>query len=177
MDGCIVHGGVQIVVVGMQLYVDMTACMATAGVVEGVAVSDLDSNFEVGSVMASCYAGSARGMDGCGIEHHAQACCVLTVHIAAVAQQVGQDIVLPDGEKRMADRRWTRMLHFACLAGVAQLACPWRPYLTISVWVAGASVGCVVEYSVSGLELHQVWLSPADSLTRSSSALTTAKTM
>lgn len=133
MDGCTVHGGVQAVVAGMHLYVDMTACMAAAGAVERVAVSDLDSNFEVGSVISSCHAGSARGMVGIG--RHAQACRVLTVHIAVVAEQAGQDIVLPvpGGEKRMADRRWIRMLHFACLAGVAQLACPSRPYLTISV--------------------------------------------
>lgn len=161
MDGCTVHGGVQAVVAGIRLYVDMTACMETAGAAEGVAVSDLDSNFEVGSVMSSCHAGSARGMVGCGIERHAQACRVLTVHIAAVGQHAGQDIALPGGEKRRADRRWTRMLHFACLAGVAQLACPSRPYLTNDVlgqsWtvekqesyrhvrVAGASVDCVVE--------------------------------
>lgn len=132
MDGCAVHGGVQAVVAEMQLYVDMTACMVTAGAAEGVVVSDLDSNFDVGSMMSSCRGGSVRGMVGCGIGHHAQACHVLTVHIAAAAQQAGQDIVLPGGEKRMADRRWTRMLHFACLAGGAQLACPSRPYLTIS---------------------------------------------
>lgn len=105
MNGCTVHGGVQAVVAGMQLYVDMTACMATACAAERVAVSDLDSNFEVGSVMSSCHAGSALGMVGCGIGRHAQACRVLTVHIAAVAQQAGQDVVLPGGEKRMADRR------------------------------------------------------------------------
>jgi hypothetical protein len=150
---------VQAVVAVMQLYVDMTACMAAADAAEGVAVSDLDSNFEAGSVISSCHAGSARGIVGIG--RHAQACRVLTVHIAVVAEQVGQDIVLPGGEKRMADRRWTRMLHFACLAGVAQLACPSRPYLTISVlgqsWtvgkkesyrhvrVTGAGVSCVVE--------------------------------
>lgn len=153
------HGGVQAVVAGMQLYVDMTACMVAAGAAERVAVSDWDSNFEVGNVISSCHAGSARGMVGIG--HHAQACHVLTVHIAVVAEQAGQDIALPGGEKRMADRRWIRMLHFACLAGVAQLACPSRPCLTISVlgqsWtvgkqesyrhvpVAGAGVSCVVE--------------------------------
>jgi hypothetical protein len=136
-----VHGGVQAVVAGMHLYVDMTACMAAAGAVERVAVSDLDSNFEVGSVISSCHAGSARGMVGIG--RHAQACRVLTVHIAVVAEQAGQDIVLPvpGGEKRMADRRWIRMLHFACLAGVAQLACPSRPYLTISVLGQSWTVG------------------------------------
>lgn len=135
------HGGVQAVVAGMHLYVDMTACMAAAGAVERVAVSDLDSNFEVGSVISSCHAGSARGMVGIG--RHAQACRVLTVHIAVVAEQAGQDIVLPvpGGEKRMADRRWIRMLHFACLAGVAQLACPSRPYLTISVLGQSWTVG------------------------------------
>lgn len=130
MDGCSVHCGAQTVVAGMQLYVDMTACMATAGAAEGGAVSDLDSNFEAGSAMSSCHAGSARGMAGCGIERHAQACRVLTVHVAAVEQHAGQDIDLPGGEKQTADRRWTRMLHFVCLAGVAQLAFPLRPYLT-----------------------------------------------
>lgn len=167
MDGCTVHGGVQTVVAGMQLYVDMTACMATARVAEGVAVSNSDSNFEVGSVMSACRAGSARGMVG-GIGRYAQACHVLTVHIAAVAQQAGRDIVLPGGEKRMADRRWIRMLRFACLAGVAQLACPSRPYLRF----ASVGVGCVVEIVVA-----PSLVSPADSLTRSSSVLTTAKTM
>lgn len=120
----------------------MTACMATACAAEGGVASDLDSNFEAGSVMSSCQAGSARGMVGCGMGRHAQTCHLLTVHIAAVAQQADQDIVQPGGgEKRMADRRWTRMLHYACLAGVAQLACPSRPYLSISVlgksWIVG----------------------------------------
>lgn len=81
----------------------MTACMAAAGAAECVVVSDLDSNFEVGSVMSSCHAGSVRGMSGIG--RHAQACRVLTVHIAVVVQRAVQDIVLPGGEKRMADRR------------------------------------------------------------------------
>lgn len=85
MDGCTVHGDVQAIVAGKELYADMTAYMATEGAAEDGLASDLDSNFEVGrSGMSSSHAGGAKGMVDCGIVRHGQACHVLTVHTAAV---------------------------------------------------------------------------------------------
>lgn len=81
--------------------------------------------------MPSCQGETVMGMvdgvgGGIGIDgRHARRChVVLTVHNA------DQDTDLGGGEKRMVDRRWTHMLHYACLVAVAQLACPSRPYRT-----------------------------------------------
>jgi hypothetical protein len=88
--------------------------------------------------MASWHVGTAMGIvvggAGGGVGRHAWTRhVVLIVHDATVAQPADQDTdVLLGGEKRMVDRRWTHMLHYACLVAVAQLACPLRPYLSIS---------------------------------------------